>query len=185
MNNAKVVKNVKTAPRKVNSDKDVRLLFERLKKGSERNDVLKKSMIVADLRLKHDLTPEEISEKSHISNAHVYNYLKIDSMPAKVKQLIKEGRIKATDALKLARKQRTKKSFIDIVVKYIKQNESVSTPIDASIMRKEQSFLQNQNIDSKLKTQIEKMLNVVVPNLSVYKKRMCTNLIAKTINGIA
>ncbi len=180
-----------TQTRKTRSTKrpnqKVKVLIDQLKKEGERSDTFKKSKIVASL-MKSGLKPKAISQKTGISPAHVYNMSTINNMPEKVKHLIKENRIQSTDALKLSRKQRNEKEFIDTVEKFIKDKESSLTKhVDADILRKEQVFQQasTTNLDTKIKNKVEKFVGSMVPTLSPTKLEIYTTWITQTIMGAA
>mgnify|MGYP003420459684 CR=1 FL=1 len=167
---------------------DAKILLERLKRGGDSNNTFKKSIIVASLIKKHNMDIEDIVDQSGLSQASVYNMRKLDAMPAKIKQFIKEGRIQSTDVLKLARKQRNEKEFIDTVQRFIKDKESSTAHhMDADLVRKEQMFQQNKStvVDKRLKTQVEKLVSSWAPQLSATKLQLYTKMITQTIIGAA
>lgn len=165
-------------------------LFERLKRGTS-IDTFKKAIIVAELRKKHNMDPEKIAKESGMSTAHVYNMFKLDEMPVKVRQYIKEGRIGATDALHLARKQPNDKTFLEEVESFIKEKESASPSnrlhTDAALIRKSHVLNgrltgpERKKFSERLKTLIENFSPVKVSNS---KLNMCTSMVSQII-GVA
>ncbi len=113
-------------------------MYTRLKRGDLNYDALKKSAIVASLRKRGD-SPQEISQQSGICIAHVYNYLKMNTMPEKIKKYIKEGRIGPTDVLKYKRVYSNEKAFINAIEEHIHNKESKKIPHgDLDILLREQ-----------------------------------------------
>lgn len=167
---------------------DAQILLERLKRGGVSTNTYKKSIIVASLIKKHKMGLEDIVDKSGLSQASIYNMRKLDAMPAKIKQFIKEGRIHSTDVLKLARKQRNEKDFIDTVQRFIKDKESSALRhTDADLVRKDQMFQEIKSVatDKKLKNQVEKLVSSWAPQLSATKLQLYTKMITQTIIGAA
>ena len=169
-------------------------LFARLKRGSEStfHDTLKKSVTVSILRSKYNKRPEEIAQESGISPAHIYNMLKIDAMPKVVKDFIKEGRLGASEALQIARKQKNEKSFIADVESYIKAKEKQSNSDNhfhaLTFLKREQMVNNKKKISpekrSELKTQLEELISQFSPNrIPVGRIRACTNIITQLIAG--
>lgn len=168
-------------------------LFARLKRSGSSNDsTYKKSVVVASLINKHHVRPEKIAEISGISQAQIYNMLKIDAMPKVVKDFIKEGRLGASEALQIARKQKNEKSFIADVKSYIKakekQNNSDNHFHALTFLKRDQMVNNKKKISpekrSEFKTQLEELISQFSPNrIPVGRIRACTNIITQLIAG--
>jgi len=191
MSSQKSVPAKSTSNKKTNKPKGETVqLFERLKRGSDTHEnTLKKSIIVASLKTKYNYRPEAISELSGISQAHIYNMLKINAMPKIVKSFIQEGRIGASDALHIARNQRNDEKFIKDVEKYIAKKESDAnrTAHSLSFIKKEQLFNHNKITPAKrdkFKNKLEDLIADFSPNrVPAVKLRACTNIITQLIAG--
>lgn len=142
-------------------------LYARLKKGDHTHDILKKSTVVASL-IKNGETPQTISEEGDMSIAHVYNYLKVNRMPEKVKTYIKEGRLGPTDALALARKQPNEKAFLENVEEFIKLKESSKLPFADTMINRKEAVYNKQHMAlqerSKLRQELEKVVSKYFPS---------------------
>ena len=159
-------------------------LYTSLKRGDSDHNSLKKSAIVAALRSRGE-TPQSISDKSGICIAQVYNYLKINVMPEKIKKFIQEGRIPATDILSLKRNQPTEEAFVEEVERYIQMKESDQLRyMDTNMTKKEQSFTKRgvaPEKQHKLFSDLEKLFKQYSP-VRVTKTKI--NMAANVINTL-
>lgn len=159
-------------------------LFARLKKkGDHKYDTIKKSAIVSKLK-DNGFSPQEIADESEICVAHIYNMLKLSSVPKPIRKHMIEGRIGATDVLHLGRKQRTDKDFIKEVERYIHLKENNQTPLDALMNNKESRLSKNiseNKKQSKVLKQLESLLSM--QRLSKTKADLATRLFSKLIVG--
>ncbi len=185
LNKAKIV-NAQKAKIKATEKKEIDSLLSKLKTGNDHHDnTLKKSIVVAQLKSKN-LRPDAIARLTGISQAHIYNMLKVNRMPEIVQEFIKEGRIGASDALHLARNQANDDSFVETVKSYIIDKESASKQThDAHMTRKEQ-MMKPKKISSddknRLKEQLEELISAFSPSrISPIKLRLCTNMITQMV----
>lgn len=151
-------------------------LYASLKRGDSDHNSLKKSAIVAALKSRGN-TPQEISDESGICIAQVYNYLKINAMPEKVKKFILEGQINATEVLRLKR-NKTQKAFIKDIEGYIKAKEKNQIQSFTNNLSKKGVSPQKKN---KLLSDLERIFRYYSP-LKVTKQKI--NLAANVINQL-
>lgn len=120
----------KTAKSKVIiKSNDTGLLIEKLKTGGPKMDTLKQSKIVKQL-IKKQMKPIDIAKQSGISNAHIYNMMKIQRWPAEVLNIINDetNKVGVTEVLILSRKLSDKELIEKVkqMVKFRKEHPKAS-----------------------------------------------------------
>lgn len=92
-------------------------LFNRIK--SRELSPLKESVLIAEAD-KAGYNPKDIAEYTNMSVSHVYNCIKINKFPAKVKEYIRTGQITPSEAVDQSRNTTTPESCIKQIEIYIR-----------------------------------------------------------------
>ncbi len=155
-------------------------LFNRIK--SRDLSPLKESVLIADAD-KAGYNPKDIAEYTEMSIAHVYNCIKINKMPAKVKEYIRTGQITPSEAVDQSRNTTSPEGFIKQVETYIRlkaqNNTSRLNPklmalfaaaenaaaTKTALSRSDKSFIKKKltgflsSVSSVTKTELDKITN--------------------------
>lgn len=132
---------------------------EAARTAAQRNDFLQTAIAIGRIHTKGGVSPKEIvSEGSKnglkISLPHVYNCLKISTLPAKVQAYIRAEKINATDVLGVVHKHQSEKELLTIVQKMVAEREEQMlegkkqkiAQNTKTIQEKIRNFLTNHNI---------------------------------------
>ncbi|HMW11039.1 MAG TPA: hypothetical protein PLC61_07230 [Chitinophagales bacterium] len=133
--------------------------WEAARTAAQRNDFLQTAIAIGRIHTKGGVSPKEIvSEGSKnglkISLPHVYNCLKISTLPAKVQAYIRAEKINATDVLGVIHKHQSEKELLTIVQKMVAEREKQMlegkkqkiAQNTKTIQEKIRNFLTNHNI---------------------------------------
>lgn len=102
-----------------------------VKENAKQNNMLGTAIAVSKLNVEFDMSAKEIKEELEkinctISLPHVYNYLRLAKLPAKVQAHIKAERINPTDVLAELHKHQSDAELITIVDKIVAAKERES-----------------------------------------------------------
>ena len=133
--------------------------WEAARTAAQRNDFLQTAIAIGRIHTEGGVSPKEIvSEGSKnglkISLPHVYNCLKISTLPAKVQAYIRAEKINATDVLGVIHKHQSEKELLTIVQKMVAKREKQMLESKKqkiaqntkTIQEKIRNFLTNHNI---------------------------------------
>ncbi|HMY43558.1 MAG TPA: hypothetical protein PLW92_10900 [Chitinophagales bacterium] len=133
--------------------------WEAARTAAQRNDFLQTAIAIGRIHTEGGVSPKEIvSEGSKnglkISLPHVYNCLKISTLPAKVQAYIRAEKINATDVLGVIHKHQSEKELLTIVQKMVAEREKQMlegkkqkiAQNTKTIQEKIRNFLTNHNI---------------------------------------
>lgn len=133
--------------------------WELARMAAQQNDFLQTAIVIGRIHTEGGISPKEIVSEGikngmKISLPHVYNYIKISTLPDKVKAYIRAEKINATDVLGVIHKQQTEKELLIIVQKMVNEREkqileSKKQKIaenKKTIQEKFRNFLTNHNI---------------------------------------
>lgn len=133
--------------------------WEAARTAAQRNDFLQTAIAIGRIHTEGGVSPKEIvSEGSKnglkISLPHVYNCLKISTLPAKVQAYIRAEKINATDVLGVIHKHQSEKELLTIVQKMVAKREKQMLE-----SKKQMLESQKQKIAQNTKTIQEKIRN--------------------------
>ena len=133
--------------------------WEAARTAAQRNDFLQTAIAIGRIHTKGGVSPKEIVSKGSknglkISLPHVYNCLKISTLPAKVQAYIRAEKINATDVLGVIHKHQSEKELLTIVQKMVAEREKQMlegkkqkiAQNTKTIQEKIRNFLTNHNI---------------------------------------
>lgn len=104
---------VKTATkRKDKFNPQVQSIFKTLNDKNIKLSMIEYSNLIHTLVDRHRIKPSVIEKNSDFSLPHIYNMISLGGMTPKMKSMIKSGKIKGTDALKILRKSKDEKDFL-------------------------------------------------------------------------
>lgn len=99
---------------------EVKVIFSQLKKNDGvKMSMLKEATLIHKLAEKHNIKPTVIEKEAKLSLPHVYNLIRLASIPTSLKSYIRSGQLKGTDILNIIRKGRSEKDFINMAEKII------------------------------------------------------------------
>lgn len=133
--------------------------WETARTAAQRNDFLQTAIAIGRIHTEGGVSPKEIVSESSknglkISLPHVYNCLKISTLPAKVQAYIRAEKINATDVLGVIHKHQSEKELLTIVQKMVAKREKQMLESKKqkiaqntkTIQEKIRNFLTNHNI---------------------------------------
>jgi hypothetical protein len=114
---------------------EVKEIFSQLKNDGIKMSMLKEATLVHKLTEKHNIKPTVIEKEAKLSLPHVYNLIRLASVPTSLKSYIKSGKLKGTDVLNIIRKAKSEKDFVKMAEKIalskidrrLKENREPST----------------------------------------------------------
>jgi hypothetical protein len=114
---------------------EVKEIFSQLKNDGIKMSMLKEATLVHKLTEKHNIKPTVIEKEAKFSLPHVYNLIRLASVPTSLKSYIKSGKLKGTDVLNIIRKAKSEKDFVKMAEKIalskidrrLKENREPST----------------------------------------------------------
>jgi hypothetical protein len=114
---------------------EVKEIFSQLKNDGIKMSMLKEATLVHKLTEKHNIKPTIIEKEAKLSLPHVYNLIRLASVPTSLKSYIKSGKLKGTDVLNIIRKAKSEKDFVKMAEKIalskidrrLKENREPST----------------------------------------------------------
>jgi len=114
---------------------EVKEIFSQLKNDGIKMSMLKEATLVHKLNEKHNIKPTVIEKEAKLSLPHVYNLIRLASVPTSLKSYIKSGKLKGTDVLNIIRKAKSEKDFVKMAEKIasskidrrLKENREPST----------------------------------------------------------
>lgn len=120
---------------KLKFSEEVKEIFSQLKNDGIKMSMLKEATLVHKLTEKHNIKPTVIEKEAKLSLPHVYNLIRLASVPTSLKSYIKSGKLKGTDVLNIIRKAKSEKDFVKMAEKIasskidrrLKENREPST----------------------------------------------------------
>jgi len=114
---------------------EVKEIFSQLKNDGIKMSMLKEATLVHKLTEKHNIKPTVIEKEAKLSLPHVYNLIRLASVPTSLKSYIRSGKLKGTDVLNIIRKAKSEKDFVKMAEKIasskidrrLKENREPST----------------------------------------------------------
>ena len=114
---------------------EVKEIFSQLKNDGVKLSMLKEATLVHKLTEKHNIKPTVIEKEAKLSLPHVYNLIRLASVPTSLKSYIRSGKLKGTDVLNIIRKGKSEKDFVKMAEKIasskidrrLKENREPST----------------------------------------------------------
>ena len=103
---------------------EVKEIFSQLKNDGVKLSMLKEATLIHKLTEKHNIKPTVIEKEAKMSLPHVYNLIRLASVPTSLKSYIRAGKLKGTDVLNIIRKGKSEKEFVKMA------EEIVSNKID-------------------------------------------------------
>jgi hypothetical protein len=98
---------------------EVKEIFSQLKNDGIKMSMLKEATLVHKLTEKHNIKPTIIEKEAKLSLPHVYNLIRLASVPTSLKSYIKSGKLKGTDVLNIIRKAKSEKDFVKMADKIV------------------------------------------------------------------
>lgn len=120
---------------KLKFSEEVKEIFSQLKNDGIKMSMLKEATLVHKLTEKHNIKPTVIEKEAKLSLPHVYNLIRLASVPTSLKSYIRSGKLKGTDVLNIIRKAKSEKDFVKMAEKIasskidrrLKENREPST----------------------------------------------------------
>lgn len=120
---------------KMKFSEEVKEIFSQLKNDGVKMSMLKEATLVHKLTEKHNIKPTVIEKEAKLSLPHVYNLIRLASVPTSLKSYIRSGKLKGTDVLNIIRKGKSEKDFVKMAEKIasskidrrLKENREPST----------------------------------------------------------